>query len=137
VIIEQEGVRWYKTGDKGAIDKDGFLTILDRYSRFAKIGGEMVSLGVVEASVREALAQPDLEVAAVNLADAAKGEKIVLLYAGDLAPDAVRKQLITAKMNPLMLPGKIVPVDAVPKLGSGKTDFSGVRAVAEAAEKAD
>lgn len=43
VIAELDGQRWYKTGDKGHVD-DGFLTIVDRYSRFTKLGGEMVSL---------------------------------------------------------------------------------------------
>jgi len=51
VIKEIDGIRWYITGDKGHIDEDGFLTIVDRYSRFAKLGGEMVSLGLVESSI--------------------------------------------------------------------------------------
>jgi Acyl-CoA synthetases (AMP-forming)/AMP-acid ligases II len=48
VLLEQDGIMWYKTGDKGHVDEDGFLTVVDRYSRFAKIGGEMISLGAVE-----------------------------------------------------------------------------------------
>ncbi|MFV0480801.1 MAG: acyl-[ACP]--phospholipid O-acyltransferase, partial [Campylobacteraceae bacterium] len=48
VIVEIEGWRYYKSGDKGHIDDDGFITIVDRYSRFAKIGGEMISLGSIE-----------------------------------------------------------------------------------------
>ena len=48
VITHIDGVRYYKTGDKGHIDENGFVFIVDRYSRFAKIGGEMISLGSVE-----------------------------------------------------------------------------------------
>ncbi|MEQ8662910.1 MAG: acyl-[ACP]--phospholipid O-acyltransferase, partial [Gammaproteobacteria bacterium] len=48
VIVELDGTRWYKTGDKGHLDPDGFLTIVDRYSRFAKLGGEMISLTAVD-----------------------------------------------------------------------------------------
>ena len=48
-----DGKRWYKTGDKGHIDEDGFITIVDRYSRFAKLGGEMISLIAVEQRLHE------------------------------------------------------------------------------------
>jgi acyl-[acyl-carrier-protein]-phospholipid O-acyltransferase/long-chain-fatty-acid--[acyl-carrier-protein] ligase len=61
---------------------------VDRYSRFAKLGGEMVSLTVVEDQVRTVMQQPDLEMVAVNLPDARKGEQIVLLVAGSAHQDS-------------------------------------------------
>jgi acyl-[acyl-carrier-protein]-phospholipid O-acyltransferase/long-chain-fatty-acid--[acyl-carrier-protein] ligase len=129
-IVELDGQRWYKTGDKGHLDADGFLTIVDRYSRFAKLGGEMVSLGQVEEQVRRVLGQPELELAAVNLPDSKKGERVVLLMAGRLDGDAVRRALIEAGSNPLTVPAEFLSVEQVPKLGSGKTDFAAVRRLA-------
>ena len=129
-IVTLDGVRWYKTGDKGHLDADGFLTIVDRYSRFAKIGGEMISLGAVEEKLRAVLAQPELELAAVNLPDAKKGEKIVALITTQLDGQAVRQQLLAAQINPLMIPAEIYLVPEIPKLGSGKTDFAAARNMA-------
>ena len=132
-VVELDGMRWYKTGDKGHLDADGFLTIVDRYSRFAKLGGEMVSLGAVEEQVRAVLRQPELELAAVNLPDEKKGERIVLLAAGEIDPEALRKALLEAGANPLSIPSEVRRVEAIPKLGSGKTDFGGVKRLALAA----
>ncbi|MGS2724795.1 acyl-[ACP]--phospholipid O-acyltransferase [Porticoccus sp. GXU_MW_L64] len=134
VIVERDGIRWYKTGDKGCIDSDGFLTIVDRYSRFAKLGGEMVSLSVVEQTVREALGQPELELVAVNLPDAKKGERVVLLVASDSGSDGIRQTLVDAGSNPLLIPTAVYPVAEVPKLGSGKTDFAASKALARQLE---
>ena len=132
-VVELDGMRWYKTGDKGHLDTDGFLTIVDRYSRFAKLGGEMVSLGAVEEQVRRALGQPEMELAAVNLPDEKKGERIVLLVAEDIDTDSLRRALLDSGANPLTIPSEVLRVDAIPKLGSGKTDFGGVRRLALAA----
>lgn len=129
-IVEMDGQRWYKTGDKGHLDKDGFLTIVDRYSRFAKLGGEMVSLGAIEQQVRQILDEPELELVAVNLPDAKKGEKVILMVAGEHDPAQVKRALTAGGMNPLMIPAKIYNVEAVPKLGSGKTDFATARKLA-------
>jgi acyl-[acyl-carrier-protein]-phospholipid O-acyltransferase/long-chain-fatty-acid--[acyl-carrier-protein] ligase len=123
VITELDGKRWYKTGDKGHLDEDGFLTIVDRYSRFAKLGGEMVSLTAVEETIREALNKPELELVAVNLPDEKKGEKIVLLIAEAIELEEVKKAMLDSKANPLMIPAEIKAVEEIPKLGSGKTDF--------------
>lgn len=129
-LVEQDGIRWYKTGDKGYVDRDGFLTIVDRYSRFAKLGGEMISLGAIEQTIRDAMQMPELELAAVNLPDAKKGEKVVLLLADGSSPEAIRNALLSAKCNNLMIPSEIYPVAEIPKLGSGKTDFSAVKKLA-------
>lgn len=129
-VVTMDGMRWYKTGDKGHLDADGFLTIVDRYSRFAKLGGEMVSLGAVEEQVRAVLKQPELELAAVNLPDEKKGERIVLLAAAEIDPDALRKALLEAGANPLSIPSEVRRVEAIPKLGSGKTDFSATKRLA-------
>ena len=130
VIIEKDGIRWYKTGDKGMLDEDGFLTILDRYSRFAKIGGEMISLGAVEEAVSGVLDNKEIEIAAIAMPDEKKGEKIVLLFSGDLDPSAIRQKLIENKLNPLMLPDTIIRIDNMPKLGSGKKDLTKAKELA-------
>ncbi|EIC22691.1 acyl-[ACP]--phospholipid O-acyltransferase [Thiorhodovibrio frisius] len=130
VVVELDGLRWYKTGDKGHLDADGFLTIVDRYSRFAKLGGEMISLSAVEDQVRRALARPELEVAAVNLPDERKGERILLLVADEINADDLRKTLMGTGMNPLAIPSDVLRVAAIPKLGSGKTDFGAARQLA-------
>ncbi len=130
VIVEMDNHRWYKSGDKGHLDSDGFLTIVDRYSRFAKLGGEMVSLSAVEEKIRMALGEPDLELVAVNLPDDKKGEKVTLLIANEMSSRDLKKKLIDADMNPLMIPSIFINVNAVPKLGSGKTDFATSKKVA-------
>jgi acyl-[acyl-carrier-protein]-phospholipid O-acyltransferase/long-chain-fatty-acid--[acyl-carrier-protein] ligase len=129
-IIELDGLRWYNTGDKGRLDEEGFLTILDRYSRFAKIGGEMVSLQGVEDAVAASLDAQDLALLAVALPDARKGERLVLLLAAaGLEPEQVRAQLMRT-VTPLMQPSEIYTVDEIPLLGSGKRDFGAARAQA-------
>ena len=129
-LVEMDGIRWYKTGDKGKLDDDGFLTILDRYSRFAKIGGEMLSLSAVEGEIIRILDDPEIEVLAVALPDPAKGEQIVLLVSGTEDMDGLRAKVREAGLPPLMQPQQWFAVEAVPKLGTGKADFTGAKKLA-------
>ena len=124
VIADINGHRWYKSGDKGHLDENGFLVIVDRYSRFAKLGGEMISLTAVEDAIRTALEDPELELVAVNIPDEKKGEKVVLLIANEIKLKELKATLLDAGVSPMMIPAKVVNMEEVPKLGSGKTDFS-------------
>ena len=126
-IFTQDHIRWYQTGDKGMVDNTGYLTIIDRYSRFAKRGGEMISLSAIELEVTQAL-NIDTElhsVLAVATADGKKGERISLLYTMDIAPDALKKKINRdATIQNLLKPSYYFKVEAIPALGSGKTDFA-------------
>jgi len=121
---------WYDTGDIVAIGEDGFIAIRGRLKRFAKIGGEAVSLAVVE-NIASAL-WPDNNHAAVALPDGRKGEQIVLLTD---AADARRVDMVGWAQNhgvtELALPRRVVLVDAIPKLATGKTDYVSVQKLAE------
>src|SRR5690606_4019290 len=132
-IVHLDGRRWYKTGDKGHLDEDGFLTIVDRYSRFAKIGGEMISLGAVEELARKILAntQLELELAATQISDERKGKLHLLFVAVDETLDAgsLRQQLLSGGMEGLMLPSEIRVISELPKLGSGKLDYKSLPAL--------
>jgi len=131
-IVDIDGIRWYKTGDKGHMDEDGFLTIVDRYSRFAKIGGEMISLGAIETAISPLLPE-DVEVAATAIRDAKKGERVVLLYAGNITEEELKRVCGDSGLNALMQPSTFVNVDEIPKLGSGKNDFCAAKTLAAAA----
>jgi acyl-[acyl-carrier-protein]-phospholipid O-acyltransferase/long-chain-fatty-acid--[acyl-carrier-protein] ligase len=128
-IVELDGKRWYKTGDKGHLDADGFLTIVDRYSRFAKIGGEMISLGAIEGAVGKLLPE-EVEILATALPDGKKGEKVAMLVAGAMDQEELKGIIDQAGLNPLMRPSLLIAVEAIPKLGSGKSDFSRAKRIA-------
>jgi len=130
VIVEIDGIRYYKTGDKGHVDSDGFISIVDRYSRFAKVAGEMISLGSVEEQLEKILGD-SVELTAVNLNDEKKGEKIVLLYHSELSKDEINQMIKQSSMIPLMQPSELLFVDAIPKLGTGKSDFKGAKSLAQ------
>lgn len=129
-ITALDGHRWYRTGDRGRMDPDGFVTIVDRYSRFAKISGEMISLTRVEAAVQQVLPETDTEITAVNLPDPRKGERIVLLVATTGDPEPIQKAIDDSDLHTLMKPAAVYAVEALPRLGTGKLDFKGAKALA-------
>ncbi|SFV59898.1 Putative 2-acylglycerophosphoethanolamine acyltransferase / acyl-acyl carrier protein synthetase [hydrothermal vent metagenome] len=129
VIKEIDGKRWYITGDKGHVDEDGFVTIVDRYSRFAKIGGEMVSLGLVEQEITKLMSEND-HFCVTSIPDNKKGEKIILLLDGEKELETLKEEIKELGMNPLFVPSFYFKVDDIPKLGSGKADFNGAKRVA-------
>jgi acyl-[acyl-carrier-protein]-phospholipid O-acyltransferase/long-chain-fatty-acid--[acyl-carrier-protein] ligase len=128
-IVAPEG-GWYDTGDVASIDEDGFIAIRGRVKRFAKIGGETVSLAVVENIA--AAVWPDNHHAAVTIPDRAKGEQIVLVT--DIA-GAQRLDLVAWAQNhgvsELAVPRRVLVVEALPVLGTGKTDYVTVQKLAE------
>ncbi len=130
VIVEIDGVRYYKTGDKGHVDEDGFISIVDRYSRFAKIGGEMISLGSIEEQLNN-IFQESIELIATNLNDEKKGEKVILLYVGELTKEEVENKIKESDVIPIMRPSHIFKTEEVPKLASGKSDFKMAKKLAQ------
>lgn len=126
-----DGNKFYRTGDKGYIDSDGFLTIVDRYSRFAKLGGEMVSLGAVEKFIQDLEILEGSDYAITTVSDEVKGERIVLLYQGsEKTPPQILSEFRASSMPPLMIPSFAFQVENMPKLGTGKTDFMAAKKMA-------
>ncbi|RUU13682.1 2-acyl-glycerophospho-ethanolamine acyltransferase [Mesorhizobium sp. USDA-HM6] len=120
---------WHDTGDIVSVDRDGFITIRGRAKRFAKIAGEMVSLGAVEMLVQSLW--PEERHAAVAVPDKRRGERIVLVTTADDAnAEELRQFGKKAGAAELMVPNDIIKVEEIPVLGSGKTDYVSARKLA-------
>jgi acyl-[acyl-carrier-protein]-phospholipid O-acyltransferase/long-chain-fatty-acid--[acyl-carrier-protein] ligase len=125
---------WFKTGDIGRFDEDGFLYIEGRLSRFSKIGGEMVPHEALEQKIITALGLDDQSVrviAIVGVTDEAKGEAVVLLSAADIDLANLRAKLNEAGVPNLWIPKKVCRVESIPVLASGKLDLEKCRDVAQ------
>lgn len=133
---------WFKTGDLGKVDLNGFLTLGGRRSRFSKVAGEMVPHEVVE-DVIEAYVEKPAEftgraVAVVGVPDAQKGEALVLLscvHSAHLpqALDDIRTHMVEQGLPRLWCPREIIPVESIPALPTGKMDLRGCQILANEA----
>lgn len=120
-VIQPQGA-WYDTGDIVALDAQGHVTILGRAKRFAKIAGEMVSLSAVEEFVCTLL--PETGHAAVAVADARKGEQVLLFTeSAALTREQLQQQAHRSGWPEIALPRLICAVEALPRLGNGKIDY--------------
>lgn len=121
-IGSSQGAGWHNTGDVVDIDADGFLHVVGRLRRFAKVAGEMVCLEMVEDIARSASA--DAMHAATCAADLQRGEAIILFTTDS---SLTREQLAAAAHSlgypEIAVPRRIRVVDDLPLLGSGKVDY--------------
>jgi len=123
---------WYITGDIAQVDNDGFVQIVDRLSRFSKIGGEMVPHMLIEDKLHQ-IAQSQENIFAVTaVPDEKKGEELVVLYM-PCAIDEMYKKLQESDVPKLWIPARnrFYEVDALPLLGSGKLDLQRLKQIAK------
>lgn len=125
---------WFKTGDVGRVDEEGFLHIEGRISRFSKIGGEMVPHETLEAAIIEVLGldeETERKIAVVGIPDEKKGEAIIMLSSitdpttASQACIDLRYKLLDIKIPSLWCPRDILAVSEIPVLASGKLDIKG------------
>lgn len=126
---EEPQLGWYDTGDIVSVDDQGFVTIKGRAKRFAKIAGEMISLGAVEAALQKLYPEHDHVVIAAP--DDRKGEQLVLLTTAPIKREDLIPQFKAAGHPELMLPRRLFIVDKIPVLPTGKTDFVSSKAMME------
>jgi acyl-[acyl-carrier-protein]-phospholipid O-acyltransferase/long-chain-fatty-acid--[acyl-carrier-protein] ligase len=130
---------WYVTGDVVTIDDEGFITIVGRESRFAKIGGEMVPHGRIEEVLMDIVGCDEEgrpRAVVTSIPDPAKGERLVVLHTGlPQTPDEISRGLARAGLPNLYIPSpdSFVEIEAIPTIGSGKLDLKGMRRIAAAA----
>ena len=125
---------WHDTGDVVTMTQDNWITIKGRVKRFAKIGGEMVSLTAAEDLA--SAVWPDGRHAVIAMPDKKKGEKLILFTDradADVAPLVAHAQSIGAPE--LAVPRRIVKIPEVPVLGTGKTDYVAIQRMAETDSK--
>lgn len=132
--VLQKATEWYDTGDIVEVDTDGFIHILGRAKRFAKIGGEMVSLTAVEQVLDQLY--PEAKQGVIAIADERKGEKIVVITsAEDASLSAVQKYFRTQNISELWMPKEVIYMKKPPLLGSGKFDYQQAKAMYEQENK--
>jgi acyl-[acyl-carrier-protein]-phospholipid O-acyltransferase / long-chain-fatty-acid--[acyl-carrier-protein] ligase len=121
-LIQAPPSGWYDTGDIVAVDEEGFVAIMGRAKRFAKIAGETVSLAAVEDLV--AGLWPDHVAAAVAVPDPRRGERVILATTNPVATRAEVQTWMKAKgAAEFMHPSSVAVLETIPLLGSGKTNY--------------
>jgi len=128
---------WYNTRDVVEVDDDGFIRIVGRASRFAKIGGEQVPFAAVEEALAPLVGATDEGVpraVVTAVPHEATGERLVVIHTAlDQTPDALVKALTSSGLPRLFIPSPkdFYEVEALPLLGIGKVDLKGVDAIAQ------
>jgi acyl-[acyl-carrier-protein]-phospholipid O-acyltransferase/long-chain-fatty-acid--[acyl-carrier-protein] ligase len=129
-VLEPPEDGWHDTGDIATLDAQGYLRIVGRFRRFAKIAGEMVSLAAVEAMI--GALWPDQRHAVIAVSDSRKGEQLVLVTErADAGRAAIVEHAHRMGAAELMVPRHVMVAEAIPVFTTGKTDYVGVKALVE------
>jgi acyl-CoA synthetase (AMP-forming)/AMP-acid ligase II/1-acyl-sn-glycerol-3-phosphate acyltransferase/acyl carrier protein len=131
-FVEFEGRQWYRTGDLVAADEDGYLQFRGRLKRFLKAGGEMISLPALEAPFQKrypaAENGPRVAVEGIETPD---GRHVVLFTTVDLSLREASDMLLADGLRGVMRLDEVRRLDAIPVLGTGKTDYVSLRRMIE------
>ncbi len=128
IVPPEDG--WYDTGDIVSIDEKGYITIKGRAKRFAKIAGEMISLTSIEHYLNKIQSKALNSVVAIE--DKKKGEQLVLITTNKtLTRQEIFSNFKANYLSELWVPKKIIVIEQMPLLGSGKTDYAFIQNLAE------
>ncbi|HSO86334.1 MAG TPA: AMP-binding protein [Draconibacterium sp.] len=128
---EINGKTYYKTGDLGYLDEEGYLFITGRLKRFIKIAGEMISLPFIEKILLEMFGEQEQQVAAVEGSDKTIPPQIVLFTTLHVNIDEINNYLLTHGVAPIAKIKRIIQLEQIPVLGTGKTDYKVLRKMIE------
>ena len=127
--------KWYITGDIARMNRNGFITITGRMSRFSKIAGEMVPHELVEKEINDLLRPDDRLFAVCGGSDTRKGERLLVFYTDPerLVPAEVVRELNKLPIPKLWIPKEdsFVQIAELPVLGSGKLDLAKLAEMAQ------
>jgi acyl-[acyl-carrier-protein]-phospholipid O-acyltransferase/long-chain-fatty-acid--[acyl-carrier-protein] ligase len=135
--VLQDG--WYNTGDVVTIDGDGFITIVGRQSRFAKVGGEQVPFAAIEEALAALTGGSEdgaPRAVATALPDDATGERLVVVHTAlEQSPDELVKGLADTGLPRLFIPSPVdfYEIDTMPLIGIGKVDLEAINRIAREA----
>lgn len=128
-FVEFEGKQWYRTGDLVIADAAGVLTFRGRLKRFVKLGGEMISLPAIESVLERQYAGDADEgpVVAVEATPSEEHAEIVLFTTRSIERAEANRLIRDAQLSPLHNVSRVVRVETIPVLGTGKTDYKALR----------
>ncbi|MGD0597284.1 MAG: AMP-binding protein [Sedimentisphaerales bacterium] len=127
-FVEIEGKQYYNTGDIVCIDHDGLMTFQGRLKRFAKLGGEMISLPAIESILEAGFpSEPDKGPTLAVEATEAEQPELVLFTSRDIEREEANKKIRAAGLSGLHSIRRVIKLDQIPLLGTGKTDYRALK----------
>jgi acyl-[acyl-carrier-protein]-phospholipid O-acyltransferase/long-chain-fatty-acid--[acyl-carrier-protein] ligase len=130
-FVEFEGKTWYRTGDLVRQNEDGVLFFEGRLKRFIKLGGEMISLPAIESALQPHFPVSDRDEGPAMAVDAlgeGESQEVVLFTTRRIDRADVNRWLREAGLSPLNHVRRVIPVERIPVLGTGKTDYRTLKA---------
>ncbi|MBR8537723.1 AMP-binding protein [Carboxylicivirga sediminis] len=126
-----DGKCYYKTGDLGYLDEEGYLFITGRLKRFIKIAGEMISLPFIEKILLDKYGRDDEQVLAVEGSDKSQPPRIALFTKDNIDLKEANEHLLKNGVAPIAKLREVISIDEIPVLGTGKTDYKVLKAMLE------